>query len=114
MRERGVALQDEPSKLPETADTGANSPDKGLAADIRLDSLNVVATRPDDLLGKSIDKKIRIDALIAKGGMGAVYLGHHLVLDRLVAVKVLAREVDEQSLARFKKEAQLSLFGRSM
>src|ERR1700722_19645913 len=50
----------------------------------------------------------RIESLIGRGGMGAVYKGTQLVLDRPVAIKLLPAEVaaDEQFIARFHREAR--------
>lgn len=51
-----------------------------------------------------------ITALIARGGMGAVYKGTQRALKRPVAIKVLPPEMDDggdlQFAARFKQEAQ--------
>jgi hypothetical protein len=49
-----------------------------------------------------------IQALIGRGGMGAVYRARQPALDRLVAIKVLPLEisVDEEIAARFRREAR--------
>ena len=59
-------------------------------------------------IGKSIGK-VRIDKLLARGGMAEVYLGTHLALDRLVAVKVLQSHIEEDPglLERFHREAKV-------
>ena len=59
-------------------------------------------------IGKSIGK-VRIDKLLARGGMAEVYLGTHLALDRLVAVKVLQSHIEEDAglLERFHREAKV-------
>lgn len=45
---------------------------------------------------------------LARGGMGAVYLGEDSALDRRVAIKVMARELihDEDAMVRFQREAR--------
>ena len=52
--------------------------------------------------------KYRLDRLIGRGGMGAVYAGTHVELERPVAVKVLLPDfTDEpQALERFRREAR--------
>lgn len=49
-----------------------------------------------------------VTQLLAKGGMGAVYLAHQLTRGRSVALKILPREFnhDHQSRAAFKREAK--------
>ncbi|MGV9409693.1 bifunctional serine/threonine-protein kinase/ABC transporter substrate-binding protein [Nocardia sp. NPDC003693] len=51
----------------------------------------------------------RIERKLGGGGMGVVYLARHPRLPRLVAIKVLARELasDNQTRARFEREAEL-------
>ncbi len=60
------------------------------------------------LVGSIIDNKVRLEAILGQGGMGAVYRGRHLLLERTVAVKVLRPEIltVEGSLERFFREAR--------
>ncbi len=62
----------------------------------------------DPLLGRTIADKYKIEALLGRGGMGAVYRARQTVLKRNVAVKVLnPGHGDESSFAsRFKREAK--------
>src|SRR5690349_4391195 len=59
-------------------------------------------------LGKTIGK-VRIEKLLARGGMAEVYLGTHLTLERPVAVKILHSYIEEEPslLERFHREAKL-------
>jgi serine/threonine-protein kinase len=45
----------------------------------------------DELVGRVLGARYRVDALIARGGMARVYRAHDTRLDRDVAVKVLSR-----------------------
>jgi eukaryotic-like serine/threonine-protein kinase len=65
------------------------------------------AARAAELIGTVISQRYRIDALLAMGGMGAVYRGSHLLLKKRVAVKVLHPETENlpELVARFEREA---------
>jgi tRNA A-37 threonylcarbamoyl transferase component Bud32 len=56
-----------------------------------------------------VDNKYRIEQLIGRGGMGAVYRARDMRLDRLVALKVVRSELlsDPESRLRFRREAQI-------
>ncbi len=62
----------------------------------------------DPLLGKLIDGRYRVEALLGEGGMGRVYQVRHAALDRLFAMKVLKRELatDNELSTRFVREAR--------
>src|SRR4026208_2285814 len=59
-------------------------------------------------IGKIIGN-VRIEKELASGGMGEVYVGTHLRLDRLVTVKVMHSyiEGDPEAQARFEREARV-------
>ena len=59
-------------------------------------------------IGKVVGK-VRIDQLLAHGGMAEVYLGTHLTLGRPVAIKVLHSYIEEEPdlRERFEREAKV-------
>lgn len=60
-----------------------------------------------DLVGQVIDRKYKVLALLGRGGMGAVYLAHHLQLNKDMALKTFATaNLNEEIRQRFKREAQ--------
>jgi tRNA A-37 threonylcarbamoyl transferase component Bud32 len=61
-----------------------------------------------DWIGATIGK-VRVEKLLAQGGMAEVYLGTHLTLARPVAVKVLHSHVEEEQemRLRFQREARV-------
>jgi len=58
--------------------------------------------------GDLVDGKYRVVRLVGVGGMGSVYEGHNLRVDRRVAIKVMHANIAEQhdAVARFEREAQ--------
>lgn len=62
----------------------------------------------DSLLGEILAGKYRIDERLSEGGMGTVYRGTHVLMDKTVAVKVLRQSLaaDEKIVARFSREAR--------
>jgi serine/threonine-protein kinase len=62
----------------------------------------------DSLLGKTLAGKYRIEERLSGGGMGTVYRGTHVLMDKTVAVKVLRPSLaaDEKIVARFSREAR--------
>ncbi|HJQ14715.1 MAG TPA: bifunctional serine/threonine-protein kinase/formylglycine-generating enzyme family protein [Anaerolineales bacterium] len=59
-------------------------------------------------IGKTIGN-VRIEKLLARGGMAEVYLGSHLNLERSVAIKLLHSYIEEEPLLieRFRREARV-------
>ena len=62
----------------------------------------------DALIGQILAGKYRIDERLSGGGMGTVYRGTHVLMDKTVAVKVLLPSLaaDEKIVARFSREAR--------
>jgi serine/threonine-protein kinase len=65
-------------------------------------------TKPGPLVGAVLDGRYRVEAIIATGGMSAVYRGLDTRLDRPVAIKVMESRYagDQQFLTRFQREAR--------
>ncbi len=62
----------------------------------------------DRLVGTTVDGKYRIERLLGRGGMGAVFQALHLGTDRTVALKVIVPDFADRPdfLARFEREAR--------
>ena len=71
----------------------------------QADGSILVPSRPGS---RVIDDKYRLDRLLGRGGMGAVYAALHVELERPTAIKLLLPDLisDEQALERFKREAR--------
>lgn len=63
---------------------------------------------PAPPVGLVLDGRYRLEARIGGGGMGAVYQGRHLMMDQVVAIKVLRPELarDPATVKRFAREAK--------
>lgn len=68
----------------------------------------VLEKEGDSLLGATLAGKYRIDERLSEGGMGTVYRGTHVLMDKTVAIKVLRPSLaaDEKIVARFSREAR--------
>ena len=82
----------------EYADTTTLCPADGVALE----------TAGDSLLGQTLAGKYRIEERLSGGGMGTVYRGTHVLMDKTVAIKVLRPSLaaDEKIVARFSREAR--------
>ena len=64
--------------------------------------------KDDGLIGQVLAGKYRIDEKIDEGGMGCVYRATHVLMEKVIAVKVLhpALAADDKIVARFTREAK--------
>ncbi|HVY45556.1 MAG TPA: serine/threonine-protein kinase, partial [Minicystis sp.] len=63
--------------------------------------------RAERLVGRVISKRYRVDAVLAMGGMGAVYRGEHVLMHKRIAIKILHPEIEglPDLVKRFEREA---------
>src|SRR5256884_9521514 len=68
----------------------------------------VLEEDPSALIGTALDGQYQIEALLGKGGMGAVYRARHILLGDRVAIKLLPPEMrgNTEWLRRFQREGQ--------
>ena len=65
--------------------------------------------KPDDLLGTVFVGRYELSSVLGTGGMGVIYKGRQIFLDRPVAVKVLkGAEISPKARMRFHQEAKAS------
>src|ERR1700687_3053112 len=68
----------------------------------------VLEEDPTSVVGTVLDGQYQIEALLGKGGMGAVYRARHILLGDRVAIKLLPPEMRSNTewLRRFQREGQ--------
>jgi len=71
------------------------------------------ASRPppadqDKMVGRILDSRYRIDAILGEGGMGVVYASTHTVLQKRMAIKIIRGDMarDSELVTRFTQEAR--------
>ncbi|MEA2749457.1 MAG: eukaryotic-like serine/threonine-protein kinase [Myxococcales bacterium] len=62
----------------------------------------------DQYIGKTLDGRYFVEAVLGEGGMGVVYRGRHKVIDKRVAIKILRVDMaaDAEMVERFLNEAK--------
>ncbi|WP_433932380.1 protein kinase [Sorangium cellulosum] len=76
------------------------------------DGASSASGESDPLLGKVLNQKFKIHSLLATGGMGVIYRGEQIALERQVAIKVLtptnsSNQIDPNFHKRFFLEASI-------
>lgn len=68
----------------------------------------------DPNIGRIVAERYRVDAVIAKGGMGAVYRGEHVHMRKKVALKLLHADTEDLPalVARFERESIVGAHAR--
>lgn len=68
----------------------------------------LITRKPDRLLGKKIQDKYEVLEVRSRGGMGVIYKGRHLLLERPVAIKCITEVLtyDTSIWKRFEQEAK--------
>src|SRR6266849_2548924 len=68
----------------------------------------VLEEDPTSVVGSALDGQYQIEAMLGKGGMGAVYRARHILLGDRVAIKLLPPEMRSNTewLRRFQREGQ--------
>src|SRR5690606_11389706 len=108
---RGIALTCTtlPYAAPGRAPTGRTADRGHRTGEFRPSVGSRGVTRTDDtLVGALLDRRYRVDGLLARGGMSSVYRGLDTRLDRPVAIKIMdSRFADDRSFVeRFEREAR--------
>ena len=72
--------------------------------------LTKLKAQPDALLGRVFDGRFEVRTTLGQGGMGTVYRGWQLTVDREIAIKVIHPKLasDRIAVKRFLREARLS------
>ena len=66
--------------------------------------------KTDPMIGRVIAGRYRMLEKLGQGGMGAVYKGQHIRMQRLTAIKILTSDLasNEEFIARFQREAEMA------
>ena len=67
-----------------------------------------MSASPEDLVGRTLDGRYRVESIAARGGMATIYLAIDMRLQRAVAVKVMHSTLaeDKNFITRFEREAR--------
>jgi eukaryotic-like serine/threonine-protein kinase len=71
------------------------------------DGVKLKQAESDPMIGSYFAERFQIISKLGAGGMGSVYKAKHLLMDKVIALKVLEK-VDGESARRFQMEAKLA------
>ena len=71
------------------------------------DGAKLVQAQTDPMIGSIFAERFKILSKLGAGGMGSVYKGKHMLMDKVVAIKVLEK-ANAESARRFQQEAKLA------
>ena len=79
-----------------------------MAVDLTASTQPPPVAKEDPYIGKTIDGRYIVEAILGQGGMGVVYRAKHKMIDKKVAIKVLRGEMarDREVTERFLQEAR--------
>ena len=80
---------------------------RGFETSSRVEPISI-STSEHAIVGRTLDGKYRVERLIGRGGMGAVFLATHEGTGRPVAVKLILPQIveDLEAIERFRREAR--------
>ena len=96
------------SGAPGAAGAGGASPALASPTPIEDDKIAQVAAPADPYIGTVLGERYRVLSKLGSGGMGAVYLAEHVVIERKVAIKILSQDFAHKAdlVQRFIQEAR--------
>jgi len=99
-----IAARGQELRAPEPGQRGAH----GTVADTTVSGEESEPHERDPFVGRILANKYRVDRFVGGGAMGKVYRATQLLLDKIVAIKVLhaALGFDDKFQSRFQREAK--------
>jgi tRNA A-37 threonylcarbamoyl transferase component Bud32 len=101
-------MQDRRIKADNVVTPNVPASDPGVTVDMVGSTSVPPPAKVDPYIGKTIDGRYLVEAVLGEGGMGVVYRGKHKVIDKRVAIKILRGDMakDKEITERFLQEAK--------